>query len=489
MGTCSDAKYRNNERKFKGIIIWIDPNIDNYENKSYIQDLISNHSFNLSKYNNVEEAINYMKLLKFMEIKVIISGRFYLEFVKSFKNNILNMYNAPKIIVFTREVSNFYKKNVEYKNLENFYKYGGIKTTFIEVKQFLLYDSINSYNNNYIPIESHKNNEVQLTFEYIDNKIKLMLPMLYKTLISDTKNDNLNLYTNSLYNTYSPQNNHIRALLGSIISMENIPIEILSKYYARLYTIESNFYKNLNKGLGLNRINNYLPYIKVLYEGVKLKSLPLSNDSVLYRGSKISEHEIAKIKSYLKNKLPDLPSSIVFSKSFLSFAKERAIAESFLKNGKKINGLSKVLYILENDFNSGYNLSTHSDLEEISFFEGEKEVLFFPFSSFEIKALNNIYFENEIIYEIRLLYLGKYLKDIKNDDNITLNPYPIPDSEFKRQLIENGLIPKDIIINLNTSILYNVYKKYEEEMGDSGSDDGGVDDFAILAEPLPSNWE
>ena len=77
--------------------------------------------------------------------------------------------------------------------------------------------------------------------------------------------------------------------------------------------------------------------------------------------------------------------------------------------------------------------------------------------------------------------MGKYLKDIKNDDNITLNPYPIPDSEFKRQLIENGLIPKDIIINLNTSILYNSYKKYEEEMGDSGSDDGALQ--------LPSNWE
>ena len=49
--------------------------------------------------------------------------------------------------------------------------------------------------------------------------------------------------------------------------------------------------------------------------------------------------------------------------------------------------LSKVLYILEKDDNIDYILSTHSDIEKISFYPNEKEVLFYPFSSFEIKDI------------------------------------------------------------------------------------------------------
>ena len=62
--------------------------------------------------------------------------------------------------------------------------------------------------------------------------------------------------------------------------MKNIPIEILCKYYARIFTVESNFYKDINKDLRMNNKDKYLPYIKTFYEGVKLKSLPLANNNI-----------------------------------------------------------------------------------------------------------------------------------------------------------------------------------------------------------------
>ena len=89
-----------------------------------------------------------------------------------------------------------------------------------------------------------------------------MLPLFFKTLISDIFDENLENYTNYLYKRYSEENKEIKQLLGSIISIEEIPIEILSKYYLRLYTINSNFYKNLNKDLGVNKIENYKTFIK-----------------------------------------------------------------------------------------------------------------------------------------------------------------------------------------------------------------------------------
>ena len=49
--------------------------------------------------------------------------------------------------------------------------------------------------------------------------------------------------------------------------------------------------------------------------------------------------------------------------------------------------LSKVLFIIEKDEIMNYSLSTHSDIENISKYPSEKEVLFFPYSSFEIKEI------------------------------------------------------------------------------------------------------
>ena len=48
--------------------------------------------------------------------------------------------------------------------------------------------------------------------------------------------------------------------------------------------------------------------------------------------------------------------------------------------------------------------------------------------------------ENEIIYEIKLLYLGKYLKGIEKDNNLMKNDILIPNTEFKKQIEEFGLI-------------------------------------------------
>ena len=71
--------------------------------------------------------------------------------------------------------------------------------------------------------------------------------------------------------------------------------------------------------------------------------------------------------------------------------------------------MCKVLFILDKDENIDYNLGTHADIEKISYYPNEREVLFFPFSSFEIKEIKEEKINNENIYFIKLLYLGKYL--------------------------------------------------------------------------------
>ena len=449
------ATKREKENKASPNVIWIDEALESLENKEYAQKLNSFGSFETYLFTNVDQAIVNMKLIKFQQTFIIVSGKlYYPEFVEKFKDNIKDMCFAPKILIFTKNKHDFVMTSRIQNN--TFYNFGGVYDRFDDIIEFLRAETQSK-------LEIKKADNVQLTFEYIDNKQKLILPLFFKTLIEST-NKNVDKYTSYLYDEYK-ENENVENLLNPIRYISDIPMEILSKYYARLYTAQSDFYNNINKELGQNKVDKYLPFIKTLYEGVKLKSLPLSNDKLLYRGGKISHKEIEDIKKYMKDKIQGLPSSIVFSKSFLSFSKDKTVANDFLSHDNDNINLCKVLFVLEKDDNIEYNLSTHADIEKLSFFPGEREVLFFPFSSFEIKDIKETtIIGNERGYEIRLLYLGKYLKDIAKDQNIVKNENKIPDTKFKKELIKVGLIKKEKVEEVNTKKLYNNFRDYEKHV-------------------------
>jgi len=314
MGTTSSNNITN--------VIWIDPNVDNKENTYYSKELEKIKNTKIICFKNVTDALTLIKNIKFSVTNIIISGSLYSEFIEKFEENLTNIFIIPKIIIFTSNKEKFIENNMDYNNNNiSFYNLGGIQTFFKDVKNFLepLSKPIDKKDFQIPNIQSSISKimmifeENQLTFEYIDCKEKLVLPLLYKSLIEKASTDNIEKYTEYLYNKYS-ENEEINKLLNSILYISDIPIELLSKYYARLYTIESQFYYDINKDLRGNKKEKYLTYIKLLYEGINLKSLPLASNSILYRGSKISNGEIIKIKGFLKNKKEDLPGAIVFSK-------------------------------------------------------------------------------------------------------------------------------------------------------------------------------
>ena len=472
----------NKNKNINNNVIWLDPNIDIIENSEKLK--LKLDSLNIKIIKNLNEAINHLKKTKFKQIKLILTEEIYPKFVQKYKENLVNMNfsltvyiykitEEGKIIFNNNYNSNNNNNNINYINNndnkeyttyeEILFEFGGIINDLDELENILkLGKDILEYE------ETKKDTfdiPVQLTFEFIDNKTKLLLPLSFKSLIDKASNDNMIEYTNTIFDVYS-HNSDIRKLLNDIQSFNNITIENLSKYYAKFYTIESGFYRDINESLRLNDVEKFLTFIRTLYEGVRLKALPLACDNVLYRGTKISKLEIEKIQDNIKNKIENLPGLIAFSKPFLSFTKEREVATRFISPNYN-NNLTNVLFVLEKDNDVGYNLSTHCDLENLSFFPGEKEVLFFPFSSFEIKDIKEIEFGGEAGYEIRLLYLGKYLKDIENDPNIIMDENDIPDSEFKKQLIDFGLIKKEKIEKMNPKELIKKFKKFENAINNN----------------------
>jgi len=400
-------------------IIWIDPNIYKKENSYYLKELKQIKNTIIYCFIGVMDALRFIKNIKFSETNIIISGSLYTEFIEIFKENITDIFIIPKIIIFTSSKERFIENNKNYNDKHNsFFNLGGIQTSFNEIKKFILKptpkplakqssEQLSKQINIHDTIENN-----QFTFEYIDHKEKLVLPLLYRSMMEKISTDNIEKFTEYLYNKYS-SNKEINKLLNSIKYIPDIPLELLSKYYARLYTIDSPFYTDINRELIENKKEKYLPYIKLLYEGAKLKSLPLAYYNILYRGSRISNDEIIKIKNYLKNKIKDFPGPIIFSKTFLSFTKDKSIVEQYLNIKTENENLFKVVYILEKDDKIDYSLSTHCDMENISIHPKDKEVLFFPFSCFEIKCINETIYNNEKMFEINLLYLCKYIKEIE----------------------------------------------------------------------------
>ena len=91
-------------------VIWIDQNIDNEENKIYVKKLELMDALKVFQlFKRTNDAINYMKQIKFEETKVIISGRLYSELVEKFKENLKNMRFSPKSLYLQKIKKNFFK--------------------------------------------------------------------------------------------------------------------------------------------------------------------------------------------------------------------------------------------------------------------------------------------------------------------------------------------------------------------------------------------
>ena len=246
--------------------------------------------------------------------------------------------------------------------------------------------------------EKHKY-EGLFTFEYIKSEEDILTPTLYKDIntAEPLKKEELVKLINYLL---SFKNKDLQELILNLKYLDYIPIELLSKYLIRSYTLESDFYKQLNKDLmQSNMLDEYKAFIKILYFGIDKKSFYSSRKKFLYRGAKINKSEIEKILNYKKEgKIQDI---IVFSKAYLSFSEEEDEAAKFI--GSSDNKTQGVLYILDNSNKD--KMESNANIQEFSAYPEEKEILFFPGSSF---IINDIIELNNGTIKIILNYFGKF---------------------------------------------------------------------------------
>ena len=223
-------------------------------------------------------------------------------------------------------------------------------------------------------------------------------------------------------------------LISQIYCVE-CPEALRIKYWLRAYTLETKFYSDMNKDLMKGKSKLYLSYIKLLYSGLNNNNIKVNVSNNLYRGALIHKKEIDNLMNLLKNrKNSDIPFAIIKCKSFMSFSLEKKVALYFMNKNNPTENLIRVLYILKAEPLLDIKNATNVDLDGISYFKNEREILLFPFSVYEICDI----VKKENYYIIYLSYLSKY-KELFKINNQTLLYNCIFNSEFAKELQLAGL--------------------------------------------------
>ena len=412
-----------NYNSFVNSILWVDENINNEENQFYCSEINREFYISVDQYTDINSLYEKMMNIKFQVIIVIISGTLLEDFINRLKNEIPLLYSILITIVFTNHkdvIINLLKEKYSQFLDEGFFNIKNVVSNFDDMKNILFkLEDEQKIKRKLGNLQKPKDYTNCFNFEYIDKSEKLIFPYLYKKIMENKKLNsseikNFNIF---LLENYGIDDN-IHNLIKQLFLIEKVPDVIVSKFWAKTYTLESNFYYNLNWNLMQLKSKKYNTFIQMLYCG--LKDFSYKEDKKLYRGSIISNIEMKKIEDFqtnnnIENSDNFKPKVLIYSRSFLSFSVKKDIALKFIKY---IEGNTSILFEVLNHSNNNSNavLSSISDYQE-------EEILFFPYSSFIIKEI--ITNENEKYKTIVLEYLGVYqniinqsLKKVENETNL-----------------------------------------------------------------------
>ena len=288
---------------------WIDKSVFNEENQVYKEIMEETYGLQVHQYDNAQAGIEAIKKAEYyLPIFIITSGSIYPEFYNFFKNAITYIKNLPVQIIFTSNAKSFLEqhKNDEIgKQIGKFYNLGGVTEDFLQVEDFIKKTSkkLKEYKVDcQYTYERSRDFRGLQTFTYLKENEKLDLPSFYRDVLNHNKIDYKEIKVLIDFMLKNFGNEQICYLLKGMILFDDIPEPILSKFFARAYTLESSFYGIMNQNLMKKNYKIYLTYIKLLYKGIFNNSYKPKTNCTLYRGTRLEKFEIKFLKDMLEKK-------------------------------------------------------------------------------------------------------------------------------------------------------------------------------------------
>ena len=424
-------------------VIWIDKNVDSIENKMFLEileggikdldfypaksideafELIRNKRGTI-KLKNGKEKKN-VKLFHFRLFYVIVSGSLSNDFINEYVKATKELPIIAAITIFCKDEEK-HRFNAYY--LDEFLNPGKVynEKSIVKIIEYINKDECKFLDDSLL-LENKKVYKPEKqnfgdSFYNVSKFSDITFPYFFGQMINSTFINEYDLKAFQFFLLrYYPQLKYL--IFPSREKNIEIPFYLLAKFFLNMYTYEKCFYENINLDLSNNKFDLYRQYIFLLYNALNEKSLKPYYNSNLYRGAKISKDEFDRIETVLmiqeqlkisnkKVKKDDFNICIYFSKTFLSFTKDIEVAHQFLYEGNNetIPVLFEVEKINEKDKKKDDFFVPNLDLGDLSEYN-EKEVLFLPFSCFEIVSVSDEYFNENKIKRIKLNYLNKYKK-------------------------------------------------------------------------------
>ena len=288
----------------KKILIWTDPNVFNEENQIFLDKIKKNFNYFIEIYifNTLDEGIQKIKEIKFIQIKLMISGKFYPDFIDIYKNNLQNFNSILEVIIFTSNKENYLKIKQENKELmlnDKFYNIGGIVDNEADLMECLKpekYERTKIISEPEGELFNEAENESNFGFESIELKELLIFPIFYKNLFNKSNHESNKDFLLYFINKYS-YNNEVKELIKPLLKFSNIPVHILYKYFLRIYLLKSNA---INKELKSENCYNFTSFLQVIYEALSLGLIKPFKSQNIYHASYIQKIHFDKYLSINK---------------------------------------------------------------------------------------------------------------------------------------------------------------------------------------------
>ena len=248
----------DNSFKFSNIlceVLWIHSNRYKSSNNIF-KSVLTKRNLEFKEASDPTSGIEELKKIQYKCVYVIVSGRMFQEFIQKFQENLSEISCIPIVTMLTMHIETC--QQYKYAN-HPFYNPGGIHIEYDGLIQtFLKFDSIVTHKIEKNVIASVYNNEC-FNFEKIDSIPKLYFPFIYSKFIKKIDDNDIHEFHK---NILKYDNEDIKKLIYPLVYLSEIPIEILVKFWLRIYTLETGFYSNMNCKLMKLKGKEFNTYIK-----------------------------------------------------------------------------------------------------------------------------------------------------------------------------------------------------------------------------------
>ena len=396
-------------------VLWIDENIYLQDNEYPLTRLKESSNFDLELALSLKEGFNTLMKYDFELVYVIVSGKLSKDFTEIYEKIIKELKCCCAVTVYCFKLDAW--KNQPHIR-ENYFFSGGVHNKIDDVIEYIYKDECNwqsiltrkSVGEHIDTGKSYGN-----IFQYVESLETLLIPLIVNKMLTSKKNlitkEEMEAFRNLVYDYGDP-------ILSKLVKPSwekniDIPYYHLAKSFVRLYSYESNFYKDMNKYL-----TNYSPklfkvFIYVLYSGLFHNIVTGCYHKTLYRAGSMTKSEFNEIKNYYQNKEHSNKSVIYSCKNFLSFSYDKRIIDKYLNLTPSIDEDVKVKIILKPKSKNCCPLLFNIDNEyNLRFFE--REIIVLPFSCFEIESIDE---SNSDYITIIIKHLDNYQQIIDNKIN------------------------------------------------------------------------